>query len=451
MSITPNLGMTLPDPSVTPGPAWASQLNTALGLIDSHNHAPGSGSLIGTAGIRVDADFDFASFNAFGLRTIRVSDQTSITIGSTDRRAVYSKSGDLYYVNSAGAEVQITSGSSVAGATGSITGLTSPASAVYSSITGGFSFNKDSSKPGKLAISEISIYEYDNAAAAPITIKSPASVGASYSLTLPTAVPASARFVSVDTAGAMSYAGGSLLAADGSVGTPSLSFASDTDTGIYRSGTNQLTLVAAGAVSAVFSSGTVQVTSGAVGSPSLAFVGDASTGFYRIGTSDFAAVVGGVQAQRWNAQTTFIRAGTLGNPALVFDSDADTGFYRPSANNMTFVAGGTSVLDIGAAGTTLRDDLATAMTPQVYTGSVSGGSFTDVTINRGGALTWKAVFGSYINSGGGRVPIGYGLAEPGSGTSLLNFATGSGTSSINTVRVVNGDTVSRNFTIVVFV
>lgn len=43
---TPDMGLVLPTVSVTPGPTWASQLNTAFNVVDSHTHVAGSGALI---------------------------------------------------------------------------------------------------------------------------------------------------------------------------------------------------------------------------------------------------------------------------------------------------------------------------------------------------------------------------------------------------------------------
>lgn len=410
MANTPNMGLLLPTVGVTLSPEWASELNTALGLIDSHNHAPGSGSLIGTAGIRVDSDFDFGGFNATGLRTVRISDQTSITLGASDRRAVYSKNGDLYYVNASAAEVQITSGGSIAGATGSISGLTSPASASFSSVTGSFSFLKDSSKPGKLAISDISLYEFNNATAAPITLASPASLANAYTLTLPPAVPtALALYPSVDTSGTMGYSG-TLRAVSGTVGFPSVSFADNSATGLYSPSIGILGLSAGGAqVGTASQTGmTIYADAGAVGAPSLAFFGDTNTGFYHVGSDSFAAVAGGTLALLFSgAQLISGYAGTASAPSYSFTSEINSGLYRPSvsvlgmsvvgtlsqswsASQSLFLAGSQSLPAVGFIG---DPDTGIYSTASNQLGITTGGTLRatvnslGITVGNGGGLT----------------------------------------------------------------
>ena len=43
---TPNMGMTLPTPTVTPGPLYATEIVADLTTIDSHDHSPGKGAPI---------------------------------------------------------------------------------------------------------------------------------------------------------------------------------------------------------------------------------------------------------------------------------------------------------------------------------------------------------------------------------------------------------------------
>jgi len=103
-----------------------------------------------------------------------------------------------------------------------------------------------------------------------------------------------------------------LQAADGSSGSPTYSFSSDTDTGMYRVTANYLALVAGGQI--IFY-GTTSVTgctlpfdaeagiraaSGLLATPGLAFIGDLDTGLYRVAANDMAVTVGGTQMVRWN-------------------------------------------------------------------------------------------------------------------------------------------------------
>lgn len=109
MSTTVYMVLVLPDPSITIGPDWAQELNTALELVDSHDHTPGKGAQITPAGILVNEDLPFGGFNATGLGYAGFASQSS-TLGSTIQGVVYRVGNNLYYNNAAGTPVQITSG-----------------------------------------------------------------------------------------------------------------------------------------------------------------------------------------------------------------------------------------------------------------------------------------------------------------------------------------------------
>lgn len=450
MSTTPNMLLQLPSPSVTLGPEWASELNTALGLVDSHNHAPGSGSLIGTAGIRIDGMLDFNTYDVVGLRTARLSDQTSISLSGTDLRAVYSKNGDLFYVNSAGAQVQITSGSSIVGTTGSISGLTSPASAVYSSLTSSFSFNKDSSKPGKLAISDISFYEFDNASAAPITIKSPAAVAAAYSLTLPSALYAPATtFLAVNSSGATSLgAGGTLLASDGGAGAPSMSFYLQANTGFYRSSPTEISVSLGGTATQIFKTTGMLSPGGNPPTPSYGFSNDQTTGIFSNGSGMLGVTNSGTTSAIFTTVGLRELDGTRVQPSYAFISDTDTGMYLAGANAITLTAGGTDIVRATSTGVSFSDGT-TFMTPLVFTGicAAGGSSVPSVTTVYTGA--YKAAFGSFVNSAGGRSIIGafdpQGVQQANADVTFQGIA-----SATSSVIINNHGTGTRAYTVIVF-
>lgn len=88
-------------------------------------------------------------------------------------------------------------------------------------------------------------------------------------------------------------ASGVVSISNGAVGTPALSFTSDTDTGIYRVGANSFGLVANGVASLVVTTDGVQTLNGAVGTPSIAFASDPDTGLYRTGANALGVACGG--------------------------------------------------------------------------------------------------------------------------------------------------------------
>lgn len=139
---------------------------------------------------------------------------------------------------------------------------------------------------------------------------------------------------------------------DGVVGAPAFSFVSDTNSGMYSNGADQLGFATAGILR--FNVSTTEIVSrlkvlgvdGAVGTPSYSFESDTNTGMYRHGASQIGFVAGGVTGLR--VHSTFVYApvqmigadGTVGAPQYAFNADSDTGMYRENANEVRFAAGG---------------------------------------------------------------------------------------------------------------
>ena len=53
------MSLVLPTPGEQLGPTWATNINTALSVIDDHDHSSGKGRQIGVAGITIDDDLQF--------------------------------------------------------------------------------------------------------------------------------------------------------------------------------------------------------------------------------------------------------------------------------------------------------------------------------------------------------------------------------------------------------
>ena len=116
LALTPNLGLQKPTPGPggTTGPEWAQELNTALDLIDAHDHSSGKGAPITTGGININADLEFNGFRAIELKGAILEDQGAALTDPVDKAEIYNVNGDLYWNNGSGAAVQITSGSGLA-------------------------------------------------------------------------------------------------------------------------------------------------------------------------------------------------------------------------------------------------------------------------------------------------------------------------------------------------
>lgn len=116
---TPNMALDLPIVSTTLGPQWASDLNAALELIDSHDHSSGKGVKVTPAGLDINTSLDIQSqnltdANSYGLVN-RIAADTG-ALGSIQRIG-----GDLYWITPAGAAVQLTTGSAVVNTGGLLT------------------------------------------------------------------------------------------------------------------------------------------------------------------------------------------------------------------------------------------------------------------------------------------------------------------------------------------
>ena len=126
MAITNGTNITAlekPAVGVDTGPGWATALNNSIDAVDGHDHTTNKGSRITTAAININADLEFNEYQAKELKGLILSQSNA----SSDNSAIYSTSGNLYWRNSSGSAVQITDGSSVKGAAGTITGMGSDA------------------------------------------------------------------------------------------------------------------------------------------------------------------------------------------------------------------------------------------------------------------------------------------------------------------------------------
>ena len=130
----------------------------------------------------------------------------------------------------------------------------------------------------------------------------------------------------------------------GSAASPSLTFAGDDNTGVYRSGSDQVGISCGTTQSANFAAGSVRVVGGTELGPGLAFIIDGDTGFYHVSADIFAATSGGSEVVRFDGSgaTPQVLAvdGTVTLPGLAFLSDADTGFYWPAADTLALSTGG---------------------------------------------------------------------------------------------------------------
>ena len=147
------------------GPGWATYINNSLDGIDGHDHTTNKGSRITPAALNINADLDMNSNDLTEIRTLSM-DSTSNTT-TADTRAIYvSGTNNLHYRNGSGQDVQITNGTSVAGAAGTITGMGdgNDAGATYTDGSKAFNFftDKDNSEFAKINHSDMNLYKFSD-------------------------------------------------------------------------------------------------------------------------------------------------------------------------------------------------------------------------------------------------------------------------------------------------
>jgi hypothetical protein len=198
------MSLSLPIPAEQPGIQWAIDIDNAFDVVDSHTHAPGYGNLVPTAGLNINADLSFASYNATALRSSRYTSQLSTLTLGTDINCVYVVGGNLYYNNGAGQPIQITLGGTInVSAIGSITGLGgTTGSASYSSISSTFTFQSNTNTPAYMNTGPL-IIGTNTVSPNTWTITPPAGLSASYTMTLPTATPSSTSFLTMTSGGTL--------------------------------------------------------------------------------------------------------------------------------------------------------------------------------------------------------------------------------------------------------
>lgn len=202
---TPNMNLIVPTVGSEPGPTYATDINTDFSIIDNHDHSPGRGVQITTAGLNINTDLSIGNNNLFLARSVRFTPQSAALSGASDIGCVYVVGNELYYNDvSGGHQVAITSNGSVNAGAGSITGLPSGTAGV--SFSGGaFTFSQATNTPANLLGGSISIGD-NTASSKYVTFAAPSALAANYTLTLPTSeAPYGTSFFTIDPSGNMGY------------------------------------------------------------------------------------------------------------------------------------------------------------------------------------------------------------------------------------------------------
>ncbi len=196
---SPNMLLPIPTVSEDPGPDWATNLNACLSAIDSHNHSSGQGVQITPDGMNINADFPLNGNNLISARSLRFTPQSGNITQPADLGCLYENGVDLYYVDGSGNQVRITQGGSVTGSAGTITGLPSgTASAAFSAGT--FTFESATNTPAAMNFGPATIGQ-QVVSGFGVTISAAVAQASNYGLSLPTALPGSTQFMTLDSSG----------------------------------------------------------------------------------------------------------------------------------------------------------------------------------------------------------------------------------------------------------
>jgi hypothetical protein len=228
------------------------------------------------------------------------------------------------------------------------------------------------------------------------------------------------EFLAISTAIAtkLDKSGDTFFAADGTAGNPSHTFAADTDTGLFRIGTNQLGIVTGGTSAIEVADAAplgmpirMGTLAAAPNNQTATYIGVSTSAFTGLnGDLVFIARSSGANVIRFysgngGAVTEKVRIenlgqlavsdGAAGAPAFSFISDPDTGIYSVSANLFRAVVGGvaaTSWFNNGGVGQTTSADGTVAAPGLAFTNDTDSGIYRigadTVGISAGGAVAF---------------------------------------------------------------
>lgn len=195
-----NMNLPIPVVGVDPGPDYALNIDNCLALLDAHDHSVGKGVQITPSGLNINSDLSFLQNNAIALRSSRYSPQSVALSLPADLGCVYVAGLDLYYNDVSGNQIRITQGGSVAGSTGTITGLPSgTASASYAAGT--FVF-QSATNVGANIDGRNFILRNNVVSSKGLTLSPPNAMSSDYTITLP-ALPAVKGIVTLNSSGTM--------------------------------------------------------------------------------------------------------------------------------------------------------------------------------------------------------------------------------------------------------
>lgn len=196
--LSPSMNLPVPTVGFTPGPEYASAVNQCMSVIDQHSHQPGSGVQITPAGLNINSALTFQANFATNFAGATFSAQASTPANGT---IFQDSSGFLRYIDlNTGTNIQITNSSGVAGSPGSISNLTSPASASYVSGSSTFVWQSGSNVAANMDFGSAIMRNLSPNSTFALTLGPPTGLSSNYSVQLPASnTSGSTQFLGLDT------------------------------------------------------------------------------------------------------------------------------------------------------------------------------------------------------------------------------------------------------------
>jgi hypothetical protein len=192
---------------------------------------------------------------------------------------------------------------------------------------------------------------------------------------------------------AATYINNRIYSGDGTVALPQYTFASDTNTGIYRPAADSVGISVGGSGNLIVDTLRVTVPTGSIANPSLVFSGENTTGISRPAPSQIGISTGGVSSALFTTDGIRAANGALATPGISFQSETTTGFYTPASGRIGIVS------NAGFIAGFKSNDLDTLQIRSVTGFTSSGGLYQMLSFaDGGGAGKWKFNFDTNIET-----------------------------------------------------
>ena len=229
----------------------------------------------------------------------------------------------------------------------------------------------------------------------------------------------------------------------GTAAVPSVTFDQSTGTGLYlvssnvlgiaTSGVQQLTVDSSGNVSIT---GSVSSAAGTAAVPTFSFTTDSNTGIYSPGANQLSITTDGTERFRVDSagQLEAVSLGTAAAPTFSFTTDLNTGIYSPGADQLAISTSGTGRLFVDSSGRLGIGTGSPAVTLDVSATDairVATGTTAERPTGAAGMIRYNSTLGQFEGYGAAWGTIGGGAKGGGS----------------DDIFYENGQTVTTNYTI----